>query len=467
MKRLKTSKRTTFLVISALFLLLFSLVILVSCGGDDEEEDTSSTLVLNVYNWGEYISDGSLDSYDTNKEFEKYYYETFGRKVKVNYTTYATNEDMYAKLKGGAGSYDIVVPSDYMIEKMIREDMLLPIDTTKIENYENISEDFLDPVYDPIDPAHPDQVFSVPYTYGVVGIIYNNTMVDPEDVAEESWGLLWNEKYRGKILQFNNPRDGFATAMYYKNIDVNSDKEEDWDRALELMKQQKPLVQSYVSDEIFNKMISGSAAIGVYYAGDYITMYDKNDALRFYYPTEGTNIFVDAMCIPKSSKNPELAQEYINFMLSEEAAVANAIYIGYASPNKLVKENEDYIDEMSYDPEEYENEEDWVDVIGILYGDTEQLKANYDYDPAFRDYSSPELEQYVFGLWEELKTENATEPWVHITAALIVLALGGGFGYSFYLRKKRSHDYRMRDKERAAQKKATAAQNSGGMKPGE
>ena len=156
-------------------------------------------------------------------------------------------------------------------------------------------------------------------------------------------------------------------------------------------------------------------------------------------------MFVDAMCIPKNAKNPDLAREYINFMLSEEAAVANAIYIGYASPNKLVRENEDYIDEMG------------EDAVEILYGSAESINADYHFDPTYHDYASPELEQYVFGLWEELKTENSTELWVHITACLIVAALIGWFGYSFYLRKARSRHYRLRDKERALLRRAQAA----------
>ena len=442
MKAKKNIKLKRIVCILSLFLLVFALGTLLCSCYDEEDENAapSGVLTLNVYNWGEYISDGSLGSYDSNKEFERYYFEKFGQKVKVNYSTYATNEDMYYKVKSGAGSYDIIVPSDYMIEKMIAEDLLREIDVHGIENYENLDPDFLTAncAYD------PERKYSVSYAYGVVGIIYNDTMVDEEDVAEQSWGLLWNEKYKGKILQFNNPRDGFATAMYYLGLDVNSTDTDDWDQALEWLKKQKPLVQSYVSDEIFNKMISGSAAIGTYYAGDYITMVDKNDALAFYYPKEGTNVFVDAMCIPKTAKNPKLAEEYINFMLSEEAAVANAIYIGYASPNKLVKENEDYIEEMG------------EEAVEILYG-AEGVNKDYPFSPEFKAYASDDLEQYVFSLWEELKTENATELWVHITSAVIVLALAGWFSYSYFLRKERSRDYRMRDRKKAAERKAAAA----------
>ena len=334
-------RRISLIVFTLLF--AFVLIFLASCGqgSSDDEVKEGEVRVLNVYNWGEYISDGSLGSYDTNAEFEAWYNRTHKDKVKVIYTTYATNEDMYAKISSGAGTYDVIFPSDYMLQKMAKEGLLLPFDVAKeIPNYEYIEDAYKGLLYD------PDQRFSVPYTYGMTGIIYNTTMIDEEDAAKESWGLLWNEKYKGKILQFNNPRDAFGSAMYYLNLDVNTTDPAVWQTALDKLLEQKPYVQSYVSDEIFNKMISGSASAAPYYAGDYITMADQNENLGFYYPTEGTNFFVDAMCIPKSARYPDLAKEYINFMLSEEAAVANAIYIGYASPNRLVKESEEYLDEM-------------------------------------------------------------------------------------------------------------------------
>ncbi len=412
-----------------------------SCGTSEEEIDNSKTITLNVFNWGEYISDGFEDSMDVNAEFEKYYYQKFGVKVKVNYSTYATNEDMYSKLTSNAGSYDIVIPSDYMIDKMIKEDMLIPFDANKIPNYKNISDEFKGLYYD------PDEMYSVPYTYGMLGIIYNEEFIDPEDYEDESWSLLWNEKYKGKILQFNNPRDAFATAMYYTGLDVNSTDKADWDKALDKLKEQKPLIQAYVNDEIFNKMATASAYIAPYFAGDYLTMAADNEDLKFYYPKEGVNLFVDAMCIPKSSKHPEIAMEYINFMLSPEPAVANALYIGYASPNKVVVENEDYIEGIS---ELNEN------AMEILYG-TSPEEINADYNAKFGttcyESFSPEIQEHVNTLWESLKTENATEPWVHITAILIVVAVLFLAIYTTVIKKIRSKDYRLRDKQK---KKARA-----------
>ena len=341
------------------------------------------TLTLNVYNWGEYISDGSDDSLDTVKEFEKWYEETYGRKVKVNYTTYASNEDMYAKISSGAVSYDVIVPSDYMIARMASENMLLPLNYDNIPNYQYIDENFRGLFYD------PDNLYTVPYTYGVTGVIYDANVVDEADLG--GWDLLWNEKYSGSILQFNNPRDAFSTAQYKLGIDVNSADKADWDRALEELKSQKPLVKSYVMDEIYNMMESGEAAVAVYYAGDYFTMVDAQSDdvdLQFYYP-EPTNYFVDAMCIPSCCQNQELAECFINFMLSEEPAIANAEYIYYASPNSLVYTNEDYREELG--EETYE----------VLYRFTDDFSERLN-TYAFRNLDAETL-SYITSLWETLK----------------------------------------------------------------
>lgn len=431
----------------------------VGCNEDNEANtpsaDSGKVLTLNVYNWGEYISDGSFGELDTNKEFEKYCLEELGLRVVVNYSTYATNEDMYSKIKNGAVSYDIVIPSDYMIQKMIEENLLLSFNVKEeIENFANIDENFVNPYYD------PENVYSVPYTYGMLGIIYNTDLVDPEDVADESWGLLWNEKYKGKILQFNNPRDAFASAMYYKGIDVNSTNPDDWNMALEILKKQKPLVQGYVNDEIFNKMSTASAAIAPYFAGDFITMAETNPSLALYYPKEGVNYFVDAMCIPANSKNPELAKEYINFMLTQTAAVANAKYIGYASPNKLVasKQEVDGGFEYTYDEEylDYMGEE----TLEILYG-VDPKEINSDYEAKINGTAcyksfSPEIQEHVNTLWESLKTENSTELWVHILSIGIVLAVISLGVYSSYIKKTRSKHYRLRDKEKRLAAKKSA-----------
>ncbi len=429
-----------------IILLVFALVCtFVSCGKNGEEEDeelpvdNGKTLTLNVYNWGEYIADGSADpenpeeqTYDTNAEFEKYYFEKYGQHVKIVYSTYDTNENMYSKVqnsvKNNLGLYDLIIPSDYMIQKMAEENLLLSFDVAAdIENYQYIDPQFKGMYYD------KEQKYSVPYSYGVVGIIYNTQFVDEEDVKDRSWGLLWNKKYRNKILQFNNPRDAFGTAMYYKNLDINSQDPAVWQQAYELLLSQKPLVQGYVSDEIFNKMETGSAIISTYYAGDYITMRDKNEDLAFYYPREGTNFFVDAMCIPADARQPALAKEYINFMLSKDTAVANAEYIGYASPNLLVANN------GVYDPH-------YLDAMGdealeILYGVTlEDINENYDHNPFYESFT-PEVQAKVNSLWESLKTESAIEPWIHVFAIGIVVGVVALAVSGIVRRKKRMRDY--------------------------
>ena len=360
----------------ALTLALCMLFALCACG-------SSKTLTLNVYNWGEYISDGSEGSLDTIKAFENWYRETYGEKVKVNYTTYASNEDMYAKLASGAVSYDVIIPSDYMIARLASENMLLPLDFSNIPNYEYIGEEFRGLYYD------PDNAYSVPYTYGVVGIIYNAAVVDEADA--EGWDLMWNSKYAGQIVQFNNSRDAFATAMYKLGIDVNTTDRAEWDRALAELKTQSPLVKSYVMDEIYNMMESGEAAVGAYYAGDYFTMLDAQADgvdLRFYYP-ERTNYFFDAMCIPSCCQHKELAEIFINFMLSEEPAIANAEYIYYASPNSLVFENEDYQEELG------------EEAMAVLYPGVDDFRAMYN-ELAYRNLDADTL-GYINTLWESLK----------------------------------------------------------------
>ena len=353
------------------------LVLVVSVAGG------SDTLELNVYNWGEYISDGSDGSLDTVKAFEAWYEETYGEKVHVNYTTYASNEDMYAKLKSGAVSYDVIIPSDYMIARLANEDMLLPLNFDNIPNYQYIEDQFRGLYYD------PDDTYSIPYTYGVVGVIYDANQVDEADAG--GWDLMWNPKYKGKILQFNNSRDAFGTAMYRAGIDVNTTDKSQWEAALQALLEQRPLVKAYVMDEIYNALESGEAAIGAYYAGDYFTMLDAqaDDVdLQFYYP-DPTNYFIDAMCIPSCCENKELAEVFINFMLSQETAVANAEYIYYASPNSLVYNDETYQEDMG------------EEAMEILYPEGVNFSEEYN-KLAYRNLDD-EMLSYMNSLWENLK----------------------------------------------------------------
>ena len=450
------------------FLLLITTVLtlsllLCSC---NKNEAAKEKRTLNVYNWGEYISnedDAEYGLIDVNKAFEIYCKDTLGYEVKVNYSTYATNEDMYSKLKNGAVKYDIVIPSDYMIQKMISEGMLKAIDVSNLSNYSNINEKILEKArnsYD-YDPTHPENTYSVPYTYGMLGIIYNKNYVSEQDVAGYSWDLLWNANYKGKILQFNNPRDAFATAMYKESLDVNSHNPEDWNMALDELIKQKPLLQGYVNDEIFNKMKGNSAYIAPYFAGDYLTMASDNNALRFYYPSEGTNYFVDAMCIPEKSENEDLAMEYINFMLSLEIGRANALYIGYATPNEAVKNDETYQALLS-DSYDIVDDDDTVlvDAYKTLYEiETGYLYTSYaNYYKGIYEGDGPyngqmvDIQSHVNSLWEKLKIESSTEPWIHVTSIAIVVGVLSLATYSVYIKKKRSRDYRLRDKMKQIKK---------------
>lgn len=398
-------------LLSILLLLCCLCPLLAACG-----EGSGETVTLYVYNWGEYISDGSEGSLDVNAAFEEWYEQTYGVRVEVNYSTYSSNEDMYTKLSSGATKYDVICPSDYMLSRMIEEGMLRPLNFENIPNAEYIDNERLfgdeAPYYD------PSAAYSVPYTYGTVGIIYNETLVDEADLG--SWDIMWNEKYEGNILQFNNSRDAFATALYYLGYSVNTESEAEWREALELLKTQKPIVQGYVMDEIYNKMENGSAAIAPYYAGDFFTMYADNEDLAFFYPREGTNIFVDALCVPAGSQNPEIAEAYINFMLSEEAAVANAEYICYASPHTEVVKNEEYIAAM---------QEIHPDAMDILYGTTDIPTEAY--------LNLPEERLTLLNeLWEDLKIEST------IGSAIIAMALGilvalVALAVFFYIRRRR------------------------------
>ena len=323
--------------------------------------------VLNVYNWGEYISDGSYDMIDVNREFEKL------TGIHVNYSTFESNESMYSQLKSGGVSYDIIIPSDYMIERLKNEDMLAKIDVSRLQNYGYIYDKYKGLFYD------ENNEYSVAYNVGMVGIIYNPNLIDE---PEHSWKTLWDKKYRDMSLNFSNPRDGFMTAQMILGQDVNTTNKADWDAAANLLKKGKGVLQAYVMDEIYGKMETGEAAIGPYYAGDYLTMLENNEDLEFFYPDEGTNIFVDAICVPKSVKHYDAAMLYIDFLLEPEVALANAEYICYASPNRAVVENPDYC--------YYKNE--------ILYPDENNAPPTQYYHDI-----DPEIRSYYENLWIDLK----------------------------------------------------------------
>ena len=327
---------------------------------------------INVYNWGEYISDTSEPGlFDVNREFEGL------TGIKVNYTTYATNEELYAKMKGGGADYDIIIPSDYMISRMIKEDMLARLDLSNIPNFSHIMDSFKNPVYD------EENTFSVPYLWGTVGIIYNKNMVDETDI---DWDILWDEKYQDQILMFDNPRDSFAIAELLLGYSLNTENPDELNAACEKLKEQKPLIQAYVMDEIFDKMGAEEAALAPYYAGDAVTLMADYEHLGFAVPKSGTNRFVDAICIPKTSKNKEAAEMYINFLCEPEIALANSTYVGYSTPHK----------------EAYEMLDDEIKNDGISYPSDEFLNTK---TTVFNNLSD-EANQLMQDLWTSMKSSQ-------------------------------------------------------------
>lgn len=304
---------------------------------------------LNVFNWGDYIDESII------KEFEKKY------DIKVNYETYDTNEDMYIKVKAGSGSYDVCFPSDYMIQRMINEDLLLEIDFANIPNFDNISARFKDSGYD------SGSRYSVPYMWGTVGILYNTTMVDDE---VDSWSILWDPKYSKNILMLDSQRDSIGVALKYLGFSMNSTNEEELNAAKELLIAQKPLVLAYVGDDVKSKMISGEAALAVVWSGDAIYCQDENPDLMYAIPKEGTNYWVDAMVIPKTSRNKKEAELFINFLCEIDTGFKNVDYIGYSSPMQAVVDmlDEDYLDNPASNPgdEVLANAEVFIDVGDAL-----------------------------------------------------------------------------------------------------
>lgn len=291
-----------------------------TAAGSGSQPTSGGKRVVNVCSWGEYISNGEEGSRNLEKEFEKL------TGIEVNYVTVPSNEDLYALLEQGAVNYDVIVPSDYMIGRLIKEGRLQPLDYSKIPNYEKI-----DPQYKNLN-FDPNNEYTVPYTWGTLGIIYNTTMVDgPID----SWEVMFSDQYAGDVMMIDNSRDALGIALYYLGYDVNTTDESEIRQAYQLIADAKSrgVYQGFIMDEIFSTMEGGNAAIGVYYAGDFLSMHENNPDLAFCVPKEGSNWFVDAMCILKDAKNVDEAHEWINFIASTESNLANMDYIWYASPN--------------------------------------------------------------------------------------------------------------------------------------
>lgn len=327
--------------------LIVSIISLLSLNGCSKDNGNE----LKIFNWGEYISDGTDGSPDILHEFEK---ET-NIKIKA-YDTFDSNEQMYAKLKSGGSDYDLIFPSDYMAARLINEKMVQKIDKTALLNYNQIDEQYLGSVcgYDTTDE------YTVPYTWGTVGIVYNKSLVEKltgqsADDVITSWSAFWNKDLDDNILMFINSRDSFGIAEKLMGYSLNTTDETEIYKSAQKLKEQKPLVQSYVMDEMFDKMIEGEAAVSPAYSGDIVTMLNQNSDLGYCFPKEGSNLFVDCVCIPKEAKNYQNALKFIDFLLRPDIAKANAEFINYSTPNKgayALLSEQDKENAIAYPPSE-------------------------------------------------------------------------------------------------------------------
>lgn len=347
---------------------------------------------INVYNWGEYISTGAEEgTLNVNAEFTKL------TGIKVNYTNYATNEELYAKLKGGGATYDVIIPSDYMISKMIKENMVQKLNFDNIPNFSYIMDNFRNLAYD------PENEYSVPYTWGTVGIIYNKDLVDI-DKSEIDWDILWNEDYLDQILMFDNPRDAFAIAEIMLGYSINTENTDELVAASEKLKEQKRMVQAYVMDEIFDKMGAGDALLAPYYAGDALTILEENEDLDFVVPKSGTNLFIDAMCIPVGAKQKEAAEMYINFMCEPDIAYANIDYICYSTPHSAA----------------YEMLDEETQQSTVSYPDDDYIAANTTVFINLSDEANREMQT----LWTEMKSAEDENANTWIVPVFLLVCIG-------------------------------------------
>ena len=323
-------------------------------GGASGSTASGGSNVVKVYNWGEYIGE------DVVQNFEKEY------NAKVIYEYFDSNEMMYTKLLAG-DSYDVLVPSDYMIERLIKEDRLQPIDLKKIPNFENVVDSLKGLDYD------PDNTYSVPYFWGNVGLVYNKNNVSKEEIEAKGYEILRDEKYKGRIYIYDSERDAFMTAFKALGYSMNTENEDEINAAYEwLCDINSRMEPAYVTDEVIDSMANGNKDIAVVYSGDAAYILQENPDMGFCMPNEGTNLWSDAMVIPKNAENPELAHEFINYILTYEASEDNSVTVGYASSNKdvladLSSEGGEFYGNEAYLPRDgYEKDE--------IFHDNEVLK---------------------------------------------------------------------------------------------
>ena len=299
---------------SKLFIALTVLVVLTASlfAGCTNNSDKESTKTLNLYNWGDYIDPDLISKFQSETG------------IKVNYSTYDTNETMYAKIKDGSSDYDLVVPSDYMIEKMIKENLAEKIDFNNIPNYKYIGNEFKNLSYD------PKNEYSVPYMWGTIGIAYNSKIVKK---PVDSWDILWDKDYKDQIIMFNSVRDAMAIALKKLGYSLNSENPDQIKAAADALIEEKPLVQAYMVDEVKDALISGEAAVAPVWSGDAVYIMNENPDIKYIIPKEGSNKWFDSLVIPKGSKHKKEAEMFINFLCDPDNALQNVEYIGYQTPN--------------------------------------------------------------------------------------------------------------------------------------
>lgn len=349
-------------------------MMLSGCGGNNASSDVPDPVekygsdTLKLYNWGEYMGEDLI--YNFQKEF--------GVKVIVEY--FDSNEMMYTKLQAG-DSYDVIVPSDYMIERLIANDYIMELDKSLIPNIDNLYEGVRSLAFD------PEEKYSVPYFWGDVGIVYNKNNVSIEDLEKEGYNILKDQKYKGKIYMYDSERDSFMVALKALGYSMNTENEQEIQEAYNwLLELNNTMEPSYVTDEVIDNMANGMKDMAVVYSGDAAYILSQNEDMGFFMPNEGTNTWCDAMVIPKNAENPKLAHEFINYVLTYDASYDNSYTVGYASINKQV------LADMSSEGGEYYQNEAYLP------------RTNYEKDEVFKD--NPVLKETLANLWIKVKASN-------------------------------------------------------------
>ncbi len=351
-------------------LALGTAVLLSGCGGsaDSDAAEKYGSATLKLYNWGEYVGENLISDFE----------QEFGVKVIMEY--FDSNEMMYTKLQAG-DAYDVLIPSDYMIERLISEDMLQTLDLSNIPNISNLAEGVKQLPYD------PDNTYSVPYFWGNVGIVYNHNNVDPADVEKQGYNLLLDTDYKGKLYVYDSERDSFMMALKALGYSMNTQSESEIEEAYNwLLQMNDTMDPAYVTDEVIDGMINGNKDIAVVYSGDATTILAENEDMSFFLPAEGTNLWSDAMVVPANAENPLLAHEFINYVLTHDASYDNSETVGYSSSNQEV------LDEMSGADGIYAQNEAYLP------------RTEYAKDEVFED--NPVLKQKLAELWIKVKASH-------------------------------------------------------------